>query len=68
MASLNVVTKKFSYTAADERLVTNYRNLVSAMAEHDKAVQQDATTSFNSAAHVLKHIQAARNGKAEPTK
>lgn len=67
MASLNLLSKKFTYSAADERLISNARNLFAAVAEYDadKQARADATTAYNAAQHVLEHIARARQaGKA----
>lgn len=62
MASFNVVSKKLTYTAADERLVENFRRLASAMAEYEgeMEVKQSATTAYNAAQHVLAHVKKQR--------
>jgi hypothetical protein len=62
MASFNPVTKKFTYTAADERLIENARSLFSAIAEYGDSTEtkQSAATAYNAAQHVLKHVQAKR--------
>lgn len=71
MASLNLLSKKFTYSAADERLISNARNLFAAVAEYDadQQARTDAKTASNAAQHVLEHITRQRNGKpAETTK
>ena len=62
MPNFNPVTKRFSYTAADERLIENARRLFSAMAEYgaETEVKQSATTAYNAAQFCLTHIQKAR--------
>jgi hypothetical protein len=62
MATLNIVTKKLTYAGSDERLISNTRNLLSAVADHcdDKEIQQSATTAYNALQYVLKHIADTR--------
>lgn len=65
MATYNVITKQLAYTAADERLVSNVKNLFAAMAEYDgdEQARTDAKTAANAAGHCLERIAKQRNGK-----
>jgi hypothetical protein len=63
MPSLNLKTKQLRYTKADLTALDNAATLLAAVAEHDAAAKQDATTARVAINHIIDHIEK-RNGKA----
>lgn len=59
--NFNPVTKKWTYSKADETLCENFRRLASAIADYESGETKIAATSaFNNAQHCLTHIQKQR--------
>lgn len=52
--------KKLKYTAADERALSTAVGIIGAIAEHDEAAKQDATSAATYLKHVLDHVKRKR--------
>ena len=60
MPTIDIVKNTLRYSATDAALLTKASRLLTAIAQNDEAIKQDATTALNAVTRVLEHVAKER--------